>query len=102
MITRAANDVDLVWTHHGPNTAYEVHRSTIPYFTPSASSLRTTLLAPNDTYTDVGAIGGVGNNYFYKVRSKCQDLPFYDLSADSNQTAEFDFLLVRVNEQRPR
>ena len=75
------NDVVLTWTHLSPNTAYEVHRSTTPYFTPSDHTRQITLTAPTATYTD-WRVGNVNENYFYVVKSKFVDSA-NDLSVNS-------------------
>ncbi len=93
VITRNINDVVLTWTDQPPNTEYEVYRSLSPYFTPAAGTLLPPILAqPTSVFTDTGAIVAP-SNYYYLVRSKFRDSA-NDLSADSNQTGKFSFLLV--------
>ncbi|MCU0501859.1 MAG: hypothetical protein MUC51_08845 [Anaerolineae bacterium] len=91
-VTRNANDLVSSWAHEVPNTAYNVHRDLAPYFTPSAVTKQTTLPpAPTGVYTDTGALAAPGN-YFYIVQSQ-----YNDLSADSNETAQFTYELKRGN-----
>ena len=91
-VTRNANDLVSSWAHEVPNTAYNVHRDSAPYFTPSAATKRTTLPpAPTGVYTDTGALAAPGN-YYYIVQSQ-----YNDLSADSNETAQFTYELKRGN-----
>ena len=88
-VTRNANDLVSSWAHEAPNTAYNVHRDSEPYFTPSAATRRTTLPPAPGVYTDTGALA-VPGNYFYIVQSQ-----FNALSTDSNETAEFTYELAR-------
>ena len=91
-VTRNANDLVSSWAHEVPNTAYNVHRDLTPYFTPSAVTKQTTLPpAPTGVYTDTGALVAPGN-YYYIVQSQ-----YNDLSADSNETAQFTYELKRGN-----
>ena len=90
-VTRNANDLVSSWAHEVPNTAYNVHRDTTPYFTPSAATKQMTLDAPTGVYTDTGALAAPGN-YFYIVQSQ-----YNALTADSNETAEFTYELKRGN-----
>jgi hypothetical protein len=89
-LSQNAHDLVGTWSHAEPNTAYDVHRSAIPYFVPSDATKRATLPpAPTGVYTDTSVLAAPGNN-FYVVRSR-----FNAASADSNQTAEFTYKLVR-------
>ena len=88
-VTRNANDLVSSWAHEVPNTAYNVHRDSVPYFTPSGATKQITLDAPTGVYTDTGALAAPGN-YFYIVQSQ-----FNALSTDSNETAEFTYELAR-------
>jgi hypothetical protein len=91
-VTRNANDLVSSWAHEVPNTAYNVHRDLTPYFTPSAVTKQTTLPpAPTGVYTDTGALVAPGN-YYYIVQAQ-----YNDLSADSNETAQFTYELKRGN-----
>jgi hypothetical protein len=90
-VTRNANDLVSSWAHEVPNTAYNVHRDTAPYFTPSGATKQMTLDAPTGVYTDTGALAAPGN-YFYIVQSQ-----YNALTADSNETAEFTYELKRGN-----
>jgi hypothetical protein len=90
-VTRSANDLVSTWTHEVPNTAYNVHRDSAPYFTPSGATRQITLDAPTGVYTDTGALAAPGN-YFYIVQSQ-----YNDLTADSNETAEFTYELKHGN-----
>ena len=90
-VTRNANDLVSSWAHETPNTAYNVHRDSAPYFTPSAATKRTTLSAPTGVYTDTDALAASGN-YFYILQAQ-----YNALTADSNETAEFTYDLKRGN-----
>jgi len=90
-VTRNANDLVSSWAHEVPNTAYNVHRDSAPYFTPSATTKQKTLDAPTGVYTDTDALAASGN-YFYIVQAQ-----YNALTADSNETAEFTYDLKRGN-----
>lgn len=107
-IAKQSNDVVLSWapvtqdTANEPKvaTAYEVHRSTSPYFTPGAGTLLATVAPPvygasgKLSYTDASAIGNPTQNFYYKV------LAINGAgkgSAASNHVGEFDFGLVPEN-----
>jgi len=87
-INLSKNDIVLGWSHSADNIAidyYIVYRSTQPYFEPTAGDS----IAGNkgNSYTDPGAAGTVGTNYFYMV--KAID-PRKNLAEVSNQVGEFD------------
>jgi hypothetical protein len=93
-ITRAVgnpNTVTLSWTHITPNQTYQVHRATMPYFTPAAGTLQETVTAGPWSDDEV-VIGDPGTNYTYLVRATCGAA-----YADPARVGEFDFRLVPGN-----
>ncbi|MCS6844462.1 MAG: alpha-amylase family glycosyl hydrolase [Caldilineales bacterium] len=105
-VAKQGNDVKLSWapvtqdTNNEPEvvTAYEVHRSTSPYFTPGPGTLLSTVTpgafgnpSGQITFTDAGAIGNPAQNYYYKVVAVNGA---GKASAASNHVGEFDFGLV--------
>lgn len=97
-VTLDAGEVRLTWPHLSPNTGYQVHRSTNPYFSPDALSKVATLDANhppeiNETLTYRDGASGVGNtatNHFYVVLATNAA----GMGAPSNTIGEFDFALV--------
>lgn len=82
--------VILSWTTDAANEAYQVHRATTPYFTPTDATRRawvTTGLWP-DPDSPV-AVGDPVLNYYYLVRPTCGAS-----YVDAGRTGEFDFALV--------
>jgi hypothetical protein len=87
-INLSKSDIVLGWSHSADNIAidyYIVYRSTQPYFEPTAGDSLARSKA--DSYTDPGAAGTIGTNYFYVV--KAID-PRRNLAEDSNQVGEYD------------
>jgi hypothetical protein len=85
-------DVTLSWTHQTANGAYEVHRSTTPFFTPGSTTLLKTVFAPASSYIDESAAGNPDENHFYLVRARCGAL-----WGDSGRTGEFSYRLAPGN-----
>ena len=79
----------LTWTDNTANVSYEVHRSSIPFFTPDATTLLASLPAGNVSYVDIGAAGDPVNNHFYLVRAAGAGGEF----ASSNRVGEIDYAL---------
>ncbi len=73
-IVLAGDNVQLEWEHTLPNAAYEVWRSSIPYFNPGdlGAEQRANIAAPTSegpmSHSDTGA-GADQNIYFYKVKA---------------------------------
>jgi len=87
-IDLSKNDIVLGWSHSADNMAidyYIVYRVTQPYFEPTAGD--SIAGSKGNSYTDPGAAGTVGTNYFYLV--KATD-PSRNLAEDSNRVGEFD------------
>jgi hypothetical protein len=84
----AVDDIVLEWSHSGDNVAidhYIVYRSSDPDFVAAGGD---SIFGTKGTiYTDVGAAGDTGANYFYVV--KATD-PSHNLAEDSNRVGEFD------------
>ncbi len=108
-IARSGSDAVLRWlavtqdTLEGPEvvTAYEIYRSTSPYFFPGVGNFVTAVAAPTFgsangqiTYTDPGKIGDVTKNYYYKVLAVNGA---GQKSTASNHVGEFDFGLAAGN-----
>jgi hypothetical protein len=104
-ISRNGSAVQLTWpqvytdTTAGPEvvTSYQVHRSTNPYFTPDATTLRETLTPPafggaTFTWSDAGVIGDPNTNYYYKVVAV--NAAGARSSVTAAHVAEFDFGLT--------
>ncbi|MCA9948269.1 MAG: DNRLRE domain-containing protein, partial [Anaerolineales bacterium] len=84
------NGQDAVLTWLPPTSAcnYAVHRSITPY-------IGFSILAPNTStpYTDLGAVGDPGTNFFYRVEwTGCDSFRF--ASGFTNEVGEFDFAIV--------
>ena len=92
-ITNNSGDVQLNWTDNPANLGgYAIHRSTTPYFTPSASTLEATLLAGSTFYLDTtSGLGSILNNYSYIVQSRNCDA---SLTVNSGELGDFDFGLA--------
>jgi hypothetical protein len=87
-INLSKNDIVLGWSHSADNIAidyYIVYRATQPYFEPTAGD--SIAGSKGNWYTDPGAAGTVGTNYFYVVTAID---PRGNLAEDSNQVGEFD------------
>jgi len=86
--TLSVSDIVLEWSHAADNVAidhYVVYRGTGPYFEVTAGD---SVGGTQDvSYTDLGAAGAIGTNYFYVV--KAAD-PSRNLAEDSNRVGEFD------------
>ncbi len=79
----------LTWTDNVANVSYEIHRSSVPFFTPNATTLLASLAAGNVSYVDIGAAGDPANNHFYLVRAAGAGGEF----ASSNRVGEIDYAL---------
>ncbi len=92
-ISKSGNNAVLTWNNTDSLVDhYEIWRSTDPYFNPQGTTPYATVTAGvgTNTYTDVGALGDVNNNYFYVVRA------FNDfglLSPISNRVGEIGYSL---------
>ena len=83
-----ASTARLSWPASPGVAGYRLYRASTPYFTPAEPpSQVTSALALND----VGALGGVGVEYYYVVKAACSS---GFTSANSNRTGAFDFALV--------
>jgi hypothetical protein len=91
-------EAGLTWSHVAPDTSYEVHRSTDPYFTAVAGTWLATLEANHApsaaetlTYRDTGSgVGDASMNDFYLVLG----MNAAGIAAVSNRAGEFDFSLI--------
>ena len=96
-ISLDSGELKLAWPHISPDTAYQVHRSSTPYFTPDGSTLVTTLSAahspaPDETLTYRDPHSGSGDasvNDYYVVLA----INPAGASAASDRRGEFDFML---------
>jgi hypothetical protein len=88
-ISRSGSDVILTWTHNTANQAYYVHRSTTPYFTPSAATRKGVVTTAPWEFRDAEVLGDVNVNYTYLVRPACGAA-----YVDAGRRAEFEFSLV--------
>jgi hypothetical protein len=77
----------LSWSSVSGIAVYELYRDTDPYFTPSDPAHHSTTSL---SYNDAGALGDTSTNYYYALRSACEN-GFQ--SANSNRVGEFDFEL---------
>ena len=77
----------LSWTVVNGVESYNIYRDTYAYFTPGVPYQTVNTL----TYDDVGALGDVATNYYYVIRSAC-DNGFESDSA--NHIGAFDYPLV--------
>jgi hypothetical protein len=91
---RVTGSLELVWSHVAPNTAYHIHRSTAPYFTPAPGNQIETMPMPfADTLTYADSASGAGNpdvNHFYIVVGATPG----GQGAASDPIGEFDFALT--------
>ena len=78
----------LSWTAVSGVDGYNVYRDTYAYFTPDLPYAED---VTDNFFDDEDALGGVEDNYFYVIRSAC-DNGFE--SANANRVGEFDFELV--------
>lgn len=83
----SSTTAQLSWNAVAGIGGYNVYRDSYAYFTPAVVYYATSDL----TFDDVGAIGDVAINYFYVVRSTCNN--GFE-SAYSNRVGEFDYALV--------
>ena len=90
-IARSGSTVTLSWTPNAGNQAYQVHRGTTPYFTPSAGTLQETVTAGPWSDDDV-VIGDPNTNYTYLLRATCGGA-----YSDPPRVGEFDFALAPGN-----
>jgi len=58
--------IDLTWAFTGTSSSIEVHRHTAPYFTPSSSTLLTTLAITATSYTDTTTVNA-STQYYYEI-----------------------------------
>ena len=93
-IAADGTDVVLTWTEATTVTAYEVHRSATPFFTPDGGSLLTSLPAGTTMYTDTGVTGDPSISYFYQVRTLGAGP-----NAISNEVGEIDYPLNNTGGQ---
>ncbi len=68
-INRSGNNLQLSWTTVPGSQGYEVHRSSTPFFAPSAATLLQSFNSNTTTFTDVGVVGNVTVNHFYLVQA---------------------------------
>jgi hypothetical protein len=88
-IDRSGSDVVLSWNAVRDALSYRVHRSTQPFFTPTAHTAIGDVATVG--YTDTGAIGDPATNYVYLVTAVgAQGAE----SAPSGRVGEFDMILV--------
>jgi len=85
-----ATDLRVSWSHDWDVSWYRVWRGTDPYFTPSGPTPRALIDAAPWQYDDVGALGGVGANYFYLVEDVLSD----GVLSVARRVGEFDFALI--------
>ena len=78
----------LSWLASPGAAAYRLYRDSRPYFTPAEPPYH---VAPALAYNDVGALGGVGVEYYYVGKAACSS---GFTSTNSNRTGAFDFALV--------
>ena len=88
-IGRSGSDVVLTWTDSAVNQAYYIHRSTTPYFTPSAATRQGTVTEAPWEYRDLGVLGNVSISYTYLLRPACGAA-----YVDAGRRGEFEFNLV--------
>ena len=89
-IVREGTTVTLSWTHNTANQAYQVHRATTPYFTPTDATRRALVTGAPWSYSDPDTvIGDPNTNYFYLVRATCGAA-----YVDPGRRGEFDFRLT--------
>ena len=85
--------VILLWTPNAANEAYQLHRATTPYFTPTDATLRAWVAAgPWPDPDSPVAVGDPDLNYYYLVRPTCGAS-----HVDAGRVGEFDFVLVPGN-----
>jgi hypothetical protein len=83
-----ATTARLSWLASPGAAGYRLYRAAMPYFSPTEPPYRATSAL---AYNDVGALGGVGVEYYYVVKAVCSS---GFTSASSNRTGAFDFALV--------
>jgi hypothetical protein len=96
-ISLDAGEARLTWPHVSPDVAYQVHRSTHPYFGPATDTRLATLEANHSpavdemlTHRDAGSgAGDATTNHFYAVVG----LNAAGSTAFAGWTGEFDFQL---------
>jgi dienelactone hydrolase len=90
-IARAGDALALTWTASDANCSYQVHRSTVPYFSPAAGTLIETLPPGSSATADEtpGILNDPTVNYAYLVRAVCGASV-----VDSGYLGEFDFGLI--------
>ncbi|HSH03058.1 MAG TPA: Ig-like domain-containing protein [Anaerolineae bacterium] len=84
-------DVYLDWgSHWQTGGGYEVHRSTMPYYTPDVTTLTATMSINSWQFIDLNAVGEATANYYYYV----VPLGCTPCAPTSNHVAEFDYEVV--------
>ncbi len=58
------------WTPVKGATSYEVHTGPEPFFTPSPSTLRTTISAPGTVYVEMTSLSMLPERFFYRIVAK--------------------------------
>jgi hypothetical protein len=96
--SKSGNNMVIGWLHADIYVDhYEVWRSSNPYFTPGeVGSVKLADVIPSagtGTYTDIGAIGDVNNNYYYVVKAVNS---FGLVSPVSNRVGEYDYQLFTL------
>lgn len=77
----------LGWAANDANMAYDIHRSTAPYFTPDLTTKAG--VTTGQLWPDSEHCGSPAVNYFYQVRATC-----IGAHVDSDRQGEFDFALT--------
>mgnify|MGYP000862286973 CR=1 FL=1 len=88
-ISLSGSDVILAWTHDGANQAYYVHRSTAPYFTPSAATRVGLVTAAPWQFADTGVLEDASATWTYVLRPACGAA-----WVDAGRLGEFEFGLT--------
>lgn len=86
---RSGSDVVLNWDYRSVIQAYEVHRSTNPYFTPNGETRLQRLGASTTTYTDAATLGHPDTGAYYYVVGSQQGV-----GSKSNPVGKFEYSLV--------
>ena len=86
--TQVGDDVVISWAGGSLDDAYYIYRDTSPYFYPTTGNLIANV--GGTSFTDVGAVGDAGINYYYHLISGiCAGT-----TPATNNVAEFDFAIV--------
>jgi hypothetical protein len=89
-VSASVPNVQLTWTTRGQDNAYQLWRSTSPYFAPGDPGSTKLAETPGSTYNDA-VLGGPAESYFYVVRAVVN--PGQNSSA-SNRAGVFEFELM--------